>query len=49
VERAAAVVMMTLAEELPRRRSLERLVFAMRGGDTETAFRKALDRALGRA
>jgi O-acetyl-ADP-ribose deacetylase (regulator of RNase III) len=49
VERAAAVVMMTLAEELPRRRSLERLVFAMRGGDTETAFRKARARALGRA
>jgi O-acetyl-ADP-ribose deacetylase (regulator of RNase III) len=49
VERAAAVVMKTLAEELPRCRSLEQIVFAMRGGETETAFRKALDRALGRA
>lgn len=49
VERAAAVVMKTLAEELPGRRTLERVVFAMRGGDTEAAFRNALDRALHRA
>ena len=46
VERAADVVMKTLAEELPRRRTLERVVFAMREGVVEAAFRRALDRAL---
>ncbi len=49
VERAAAIVMRTLADELPRRRSVERVVFAMREGAAEAAFRAALDRALGRA
>lgn len=49
VERAAGVVMRTLAEELPRCRSVERVVFAMREGAVESAFRKALDRARGRA
>ncbi len=49
VERAAAVVMRTLSEELPRCRTVERVVFAMREGATEAAFRRALDRAQGRA
>ena len=43
VDRAAAIVMKTLAEELPRRRTVERVVFAMREGAVETAFRHALD------
>lgn len=49
VERAAAIVMRTLAGELPRCRTVERVVFAMREGAPESAFRAALDRALGRA
>ncbi|HQZ15983.1 MAG TPA: O-acetyl-ADP-ribose deacetylase [Vicinamibacteria bacterium] len=49
VERAAGVVMRTLAEELPRCGSVERVVFAMREGAAEAAFRNALDRARGRA
>lgn len=48
VERAAGIVMRTLAEELPRCPSLERLVFAMREGATEAAFRRALAQAPGR-
>jgi len=43
VDRAAAIVMKTLAEELPRRRTVERVVFAMREGAVEAAFRRALD------
>lgn len=49
VERAAAIVMRTLAGELPRCRTVERVVFAMPEGAPESAFRAALDRALGRA
>lgn len=49
VDRAATIVMRTLAEELPRRRSVERVVFAMREGAAEAAFRAALDRVRGRA
>ena len=49
VERAAGVVMRTLAGELPRCRTVERVVFAMREGAAEAAFRHALDRALVRA
>lgn len=48
VDRAAGVVMETLAEELPRCRTVERVVFAMREGATEAAFRSALDRTRGR-
>lgn len=43
VERAASVVMGTLAEELPRKRDLSRVVFAVRGNAVESAFRRALD------
>ena len=49
VERAAAVVMRTLAEELPRCPTVERVVFAMREGAVESAFRRALDQAPERA
>lgn len=43
IERAAGIVMATLAEELPTRPSIERLILAMRDGKTEAAFRKALE------
>ena len=45
-ERAAALLMQTLAEDLPGCPSLERMVFAMRGDAVETAFREALKQAL---
>jgi len=44
VERAADVVAKTLAEELPKCRSLERVLFAVREGVVERAFRRALGR-----
>jgi O-acetyl-ADP-ribose deacetylase (regulator of RNase III) len=45
VERAADVVMRTLARELPRVASLERVVFAVREGAVERAFSRALAEA----
>ena len=46
VERAASLVMRTLAEELPGCPTLERLIFAMRDTAVETVFRAAWRRAL---
>ncbi len=43
-ERAAGVVMRTLAEELPRAGGIERVIFAVREGAVESAFRRALAR-----
>ncbi len=42
VERAAGIVMRTLAEELPCRPAIERVVFAVREATVEGAFRRAL-------
>lgn len=42
VERAADLVAQTLAEELPKCRSIEKVLFAVREGAVETAFRRAL-------
>lgn len=49
VERAADVVMKTLASELPRVASLERVIFAVREGAVERAFSRALAEVLGTA
>jgi len=46
VERAAPLVMKTLAEELPGSPTVERVVLALRGGAMEAAFRAALTQAL---
>ncbi len=50
VERAAGLVMRTLAEELKNRPSVERVLFAVREGAVERAFSRALAeaRAAGR-
>jgi O-acetyl-ADP-ribose deacetylase (regulator of RNase III) len=48
VGRAAPIVMRTLAEELPARPAIERVVFALRGAAVESAFRRALVQALAR-
>ncbi len=42
VERAAEVVMRTMAEELSRCPTIKRVVFAVREASVETAFRRAL-------
>ena len=41
VERAAEVVMRTMAEELPRCPTIKRVLFGVREGPVETAFRSA--------
>ncbi|MBK5254427.1 MAG: macro domain-containing protein, partial [Vicinamibacteria bacterium] len=45
VERAADIVMKTLAEDLPKRPSIAQVLFAVREGVVETAFRRALEAA----
>jgi O-acetyl-ADP-ribose deacetylase (regulator of RNase III) len=45
-ERAAEVVMRTLAAELPGHPGIERIVFAMRDPEVERAFREARFRAM---
>jgi O-acetyl-ADP-ribose deacetylase (regulator of RNase III) len=45
VERAAKIVMRTLAQDLKKHPSIERVLFAVREGAVETAFRHELETA----